>query len=702
MTEQTRLNGATHADIFAEAAARIQGGEPLEAVVASYPPAYQRNLRDLLAVVALATEISQGVVPAPSPYRQNARKAAFLAVAQRFRAEQEAIASVRPAPVATAAPPAPVTEMPAWLAWWRDLFVLPGFRPVAAALSTVLILLVSTTLVTLAEAAVPGDLSYPVKRWIREQQLYLTPAEERPVVRAVQEQELIIDVQKAQQQADLREVVIEAEGVFLFHGYGAGYLNIGDLVVLPLHQPDPNAPEVFDMSLIGELMPGSTVRLRYQILPGQQAAHGPRVVQGIALEVIAAQPVEPTPIPKETLLPPPSPTAPGAPPPAPCVRGRSGWVPHPIQVGDTLADIASRTGTTVGELRAVNCLGHDLIFAGRNLLAPATAPEPTPAAPTVAAPTPTTAAPPAATVPVTDTTGPLPESTVTPAITPGAPLTLTVPAPDATATDTPDGAETGSPTAPVTATIPVVGTPDTPAAPPVDGETETPDPDATDTATSVPVTGTTAAGTATPAPVTETIEAGTATPEPVTETTEAGTATPIGTPEAGEPVPAEGTPIATPTPTNTPVPHTTGTGDPGDAADETSGPDDPARPAQNATPAGTPTAPAERPAPEASEPEASEPEASERDEAPTAAPTTAAATATAPERTAPTNTPAAPATESAPPTAQPDPPTQPPPTPVPPPTQPPPTQPPPTQPPPPPPPPTPVPPPPPPPAEADP
>jgi LysM repeat protein len=672
MTEQTRFNGAGHADLFAEAAARIQGGEPLETVVASYPALYRRNLRDLLAVVALATEISQVAVPAPSPHRQHARKAAFLEAAQRFHAEQEAIARVRPAPVAIATPTVRAPELPAWLAWWRDLFMLPAFRPVAAALSTVLILLVSTTLVTLAEAAVPGDLSYPVKRWIRGQQLYLTPAEERPVVRAAQEQELIIDVQRAQQQADLREVVIEAEGVFLFHGYGAGYLNIGDLVVLPLHQPDPNAPEVFDMSLIGELMPGATVRLRYRILPGQQAAHGPRVVQGIALEVIAAQPVEPTPIPKETLLPPPTPTAPGAPTPTPCdVTVRSGWVPYPVRVGETLTAIASRTGTTVGELRAVNCLTNDFIMAGINLLAPETAPAPTLTAPTVEGPAPTTAAPPAATVPVTGTIGPLPESTVSPSITPGAPPTGTVPAPAATAT--PDGAEPVSPTAPVTTTTPGTETPAGPAVTPVISETVTPDPAATGIATTAPVTATTT----------------TATPEANEPTAEAdatsATPTPEETLEPGEPTGEPGTASTTPTPTSSPAATTTAAANPDEPTGETQEAGDASVPAVRATPENTATASGAAVPPEDDRPSP-------------ATPATGAATTAAPTSAPSAHTPVAPTPESAPPTAQPEPPTpqpaptlppatatQPPPTQAPPPTQPPPP-PPPTQPPPPPPP----------------
>lgn len=663
MTEQTSLTGAEHAEIFAEAAARIQEGEPLEVVLASYPAAYRRNLRDLLAVVALANEINQVAVPALSPNRQSARKAAFLAAAQRFQAEQEVIASLRPPPVTAFGAPAPHREMPSVLAWWRDLFALPGLRPAAAALSAVLILLFSTTLVTLAEAAAPGDLSYPVKQWIRSQQLYLVPEQERPTVRAAQEQELILDVQKAQQQADLRNVTITAESELLFHGYGAGYLNIGDLVVLPLHQPDPNAPEFIDMSVIGELQPGATVRLRYQILPGQQAAHGPRVVQGISIEVIQARQLEPTPLPKETLLPPPTPTAVGAPPrPACTVTTRQGWVPYQVRIGDTLTAIANRTGTGVDDLRATNCLANDLIMAGRNLLVPATAPEPTVAAPTIATAAPTTLAPPAATAIVTATTFPPPETPEALTSTPGAPLTVTTPAPTISLTATPDGEEpiatpvqsTITPTVPLTTGTPAGSTPDEPTATRPISETVTVDPDSTSVATSMPVTGTVEPATPEPGETPEpaTPELG-ETPEPAEPTTEAETSTPLP-----EDTPPEDTPEeAGPTPTPTATPAVLSPEEPADSTPDTGGA---SLPDPSATAQETPDTGSNEPPPTT--------DAALPGDAPTAA-----TTSTAPE-------PAPPTAKSAPSTPQPDPPTPVPPTQ--PPTQPPPTQPPPTQPPP--------------------
>lgn len=634
MTQQTRLTGAEHADIFAEAAARVQEGEPLELVLASYPEAYQRNLRDLLAVVALATEISRVAVPALSPSRQSARKAAFLEVARRFHAEQEAIANLHPAPATTFVTPVPARQLPAVLAWWRDLFALPGLRPAAAALSAVLILLFATTLVTLAEAAVPGDVSYPVKQWIRSQQLYLAPADERPAVRAAQEQELIVDVQKAQQRADLRDVAITAEATLLFHGYGAGYYNIGDLVVLAGYEPDPNVSGFVEMPIRGELTPGATVLLRYRILPGQQAAHGPRVVQGISLEVLTAQPLEPTPLPKETLLPPPSPTAVDEPTRPPCtVTVPPGWIPYQVRIGDTLTAIAGRSGASVDDLRAVNCLNNDLIMAGRNILVPTTAPEPTVAVPTLTTATPTTLAPSAATIAITVTTSPAPETPEALTATPGAPLTVTTPAPISSLTATPDGAEPVTPTIPVTASTPVGATPDEPVATRALGETVTPEPDASTVATTVPVTGTGEA--ATPGPG--------VTPEPAEPTTEAEPATPLP--------PSTGTPAvdgSTPTPTATP---------------ETAGPDEPA--------ASTPdTGGGSLPSPAATDEPA--PVTATTDTAPSAATPAAPTTSTAPEPAPPTSTPAIPTAESAPYTPPPEPPT-----PVPPPTatqQPPPTQ----------------------------
>ncbi|NUT48940.1 MAG: LysM peptidoglycan-binding domain-containing protein [Saccharothrix sp.] len=64
----------------------------------------------------------------------------------------------------------------------------------------------------------------------------------------------------------------------------------------------------------------------------------------------------------------------GAPAPTPAPQpAPSGWVSYVIQPGDTLSGIAARTGTTVAELAARNCVGNpDLIYAGNTLSVPGT------------------------------------------------------------------------------------------------------------------------------------------------------------------------------------------------------------------------------------------------------------------------------------------------------------------------------------------
>src|SRR5690606_38126817 len=46
-----------------------------------------------------------------------------------------------------------------------------------------LILLSTSTLVTMAQTAVPGDLAYSVKQWIRKQELEFAPPDRRALVR---------------------------------------------------------------------------------------------------------------------------------------------------------------------------------------------------------------------------------------------------------------------------------------------------------------------------------------------------------------------------------------------------------------------------------------------------------------------------------------------------------------------------------------
>jgi hypothetical protein len=287
------------ADIFAEAAARVQSGEALESVLASYPIEYEQNLRQLLTIIGVARQIHEADVPSPSRARRAANKAAFLQAAASKHTEQMAVAAARPAPVRTAAP----MLRERLFAFWNTLeaiFSVRTMRLAPVVFTLLILLLASTTVVTLAQSAVPGDFTYPVKQWIRYQELYLTPVEQRADVRRAQEQEVVEDVKKAEAKADLRQVVITAEAELLVHSTGENYYSIGGLQVLPKYQPDPNQLHYNDMLVVGDLVPGKSVSLIYQILPGQQASADAPVVQGILLRVLDDQPLEPTPLPTPT------------------------------------------------------------------------------------------------------------------------------------------------------------------------------------------------------------------------------------------------------------------------------------------------------------------------------------------------------------------------------------------------------------------
>lgn len=481
-------NGATEHgpdDLFAEAAARIQAGESLDEVVAAYPSAYERVLRDLLAIVATATAVQQAPTPALSRASQAARKAAFLHAAAALHAEQAALARLQSSRAAPdnrgAAPPG----------WWRGLAMrlTPRvLRPLTAALAAVCVLILLNSFVTLAMASVPGDLAYPIKQWIRDQQLQLAPDAARPEVRMRHEEELVSDVQKTQLKVDLTRAVIKAESTLLYHGYRPLYLMIGNLRVLSVYQPDPNVLAFEQMTVIGDLTPGATVLLHYQILPGQQATLGERVVQGIRLEVLAGQPLEPTPVPQEPLLPQPPPgVQPCTPTPKP------GWIPYAVRPGDTLVGFAALTGASVAELRTVNCLSTDLILSNDLLLAPAITPPPsTDPTPVVASPTPILPVTPApdeatatttpvidATVVVSVTIQPPVEATASATLTPTVDLTPD-PTPDLTPVITATIGVT-TPTPSVTQVISQTATPEETTPPPA---TATPEPTVSATITS--------------------------------------------------------------------------------------------------------------------------------------------------------------------------------------------------------------------------
>lgn len=603
MTPSNHSTNQGSAELFAEAAERVQRGEPLESVLASYPNEYHPNLRQLLSIVTVAVQIRDAEIPTPSISRRTANKEAFLRAAAARRSEQSRMAAARPDLART---PAAMPFMERLRALWQNLDNLFTIRAMRLAPMMVMILLVlfgSTTAATLAQSALPGDLTYPFKQWIRHQQLVLTPLKQRPELRSKFEEEIREEVKAAEKRSDLRQAVIVVKETLLFHSEGQNHYTIGGLQVLPRYQADPNVLNYTPMQLQGNPQPGQQVTLEYQILPGQQSADVP-VVQGIALSVLEDQPLEPTPIPTATTVPTVTPTR-GA--PLTCTPDiTSGWMPYAVKEGDTIAGLASRSGVSESDLRRVNCLSTDSLFGGGILLLPALNPTgaatpPTPI-PTVTPTTVTTATNEALLTPTVAVTATADAPAATPALTTTAVMT---------------GALTPVSTPAITATT-VLTAPATPDAPDAtEAYTQTLTPPATlETTPEAPAATTeftpTITPQATPAP------AGTETETPPGEAT--NPPTPVSTAEAtDEPTPEtpagatpeDGTATPTPTETPTPTPHATATAGEGSAATES-----PTPVATTAPPATTPPPPTE--APPATDPPPTNPPPTE---APTPPPT---------------------------------------------------------------------------------
>jgi len=135
-------------------------------------------------------------------------------------------------------------------------------------------------------------------------------------------------------------------------------INTPDETIMP-------TPDVLDGGIVsgdGVLPPASDLQ--------------PTSTSGVAI-TIAVVPPTATPLPSPTLISPsPTPTIVSeltvisSPPPCQ-VSSQEGWIPYQVNRGDTLSQMAQRGGTTVSQLKAVNCLTTDTIIAGEELSVPA-------------------------------------------------------------------------------------------------------------------------------------------------------------------------------------------------------------------------------------------------------------------------------------------------------------------------------------------
>lgn len=582
MSQNPGLSNQNSEELFAAAIARLEAGEPLEVILASYPAEQQAELQEFLQIVEATVQLQRAPAPRPSPARRAARKQAFLQAAAELKADYTAPTPLAPLSVAA---PRQIKQTPGLFARMRDGWAAFqasfAIRPMSLAPLVGMIVAVwlgGFGFVTLAKAYTPGDPGYAVRQWIWHQELYLTPEERRGEVAARQEKEQAEVVVKAGHKANENQQFIQAEDILIFHGYERNYMQIGLLNVLMSYEPGNNS-----MTLEGTPGEGDLVHLVYQIVPGQPTVSGKPLVQGIAMRVLVAQifipptptataipttpPADtPTALPTDTAIPPTS-TSDDTTAPGECVvSAPSGWAPYRIQAGQSLAELAARAGISVAQLLQVNCLTSEAVIADTLILAPAginieqtPTVEVTPTegdTPTVdmtpttavtatmeASPTATENTPTATALPITATA--ITTSTI-------APTEVVTATPTLASTITPSNTAQASPTNTSEATPSATSTVTPLTTPEATEETPTPTDAADGTATPTPAETATPGGQETSQP-----ETATATEAPATDTpipAEGATTTPT-TAEVG---PGEApTATHTPLPVDTPTPSAT-------------------------------------------------------------------------------------------------------------------------------------------------
>jgi LysM repeat protein len=368
MNRNNRFTQPNAEDTFATAVSRLQAGESIPDILASYPPALHDELLEMLSIVEVTETMRQASVPRPSATKRAAAKRQFLATAAQMRLEQQAQYTpattntvLRPIsrPAARRAARRTMNPWERFTTGLQDLFGQSALRLAPLVLTVVVVLLGGSSLVSLAQSAVPGDQIYALKQMIRKWELDLAPAGQRDIVRQEQERELAEDVAKAANRADANNAIVQAEDTQIYYGRNMRILRIGGLKVMNQFQPDANVEVFQPMTINGELEAGALVEITYQIMPGQSDT-----VQGITLNVVAppnqSEVIE-VPVPASDLQ---EATTCG-------ITQPEGWVPYTVQAGDNLTFLANRGGTTVLKIVEVNCLASEDIVIGDKLFVPA-------------------------------------------------------------------------------------------------------------------------------------------------------------------------------------------------------------------------------------------------------------------------------------------------------------------------------------------
>lgn len=347
-------------ELFAEAVERLKAGEPTASIVTFYPADVQAELSEMLAIVEMADQMAVQPLPQRSVRKRSRARAQLLRQAGALRTEMEqTLGAPALEPGGSRMNPKTRSHQPSW--WerlamgWGNLFDRSLLRLAPLAAVTAAVYLAAFWTVRTAEAALPGDVVYPIKQWVREQKVNLAPLEQRPeVIIEVQEElkrevETLATVLDTQPEARAR-LSLESSEAMVYYGRQGNLLLIGPFLVAPNYQPDAAKEDFVPMVLNGPLQPGATVQLTYRVLPGNTG-----VVQGVRADVID----EPKPAPEPTATLTPSSYCQVALPP--------NWNPYPVGLNDTLEDLAVRSSASEASIQAVNCL-PDRSLAGVSML----------------------------------------------------------------------------------------------------------------------------------------------------------------------------------------------------------------------------------------------------------------------------------------------------------------------------------------------
>ena len=384
-------------------------GESTSDVLKSMPESVRAEMSEMLVVFTVTQQIHNEPIPAISPVARAEGRRDFLAVAASMR--ENAVSSGAGAKEETRHDSGQSLGMLAglWISL-QDFFRTPmGLSPVSLAVSIALIS--SAVVINDARSALPGDLTYPLKEWVRYQQYEMAREERKDDVLDRQEEAISEEIMLAAARGeDNNTAVIEGSAVLRLVSIGPGRFQVGEILVAPRYQDDANLEVYSPMEIEGDLQEGAVVLLTYKILPGQTGGEPPALVQGVSMKVLDAPAAKPelddpavvggsevtdneivddpavadatveedatTPNIAERSRRTPEPSA-ASPQRAPSTTSRGPdiagrgcnnapptWAIKQIARNDTLSEIAANTGTTVSELMVANCLSNSKIIAG--------------------------------------------------------------------------------------------------------------------------------------------------------------------------------------------------------------------------------------------------------------------------------------------------------------------------------------------------